>query len=159
MNSDSLFSPNWEKLHLEDFTLSFGDVVALKQGNQIIQGLVLDFSQDTGGLWYGICFLEKNKLFGRKIPSGFFKNPIDLLDLTYLNEDFINILTIKKNIRINFNKIGIGARWPANNIESFLQSYYQGIDARIKTKNTSFFKLFSFNPLHECYFDIEKILA
>lgn len=86
MNSDHLFSPNWEQLNLDNFTLSFGDIVFLKQENHIIQGIVLDFSQDNGGQWYGICFLEKNKLFGRKIPSGFSKNTVNLLDLTYLNE-------------------------------------------------------------------------
>lgn len=76
-----------------------------------------------------------------------------------MNECAINTLTIKKNVKVNFNKIGIGAKWPVNNIDNFLQSYHQGIVKRAKTKTTSFFKLFALNPLLDCYFDLETILA
>ena len=97
MNTNQLFSPNWEELNLEDFSLNFGDIVSLKKENQLIKGIVLDFSADNAGKWYGICFLENTQLFGRKIPNGLFGNHIDLLDFVYINETAIHNLYFDKS--------------------------------------------------------------
>lgn len=159
MNSNNLFKPNWEKLNLVDFKLSFGDIVSIKHDRQLIKGIVLDFSEDEGGKWYGICFLENNRLFGSKIPHGFSNKFIELLELIYLNESTISSLQIGKKTKVDLKKVKIGSKSVAKNIEFYIQQYSQGINQRIKVKNSPPSTLFSLNPLNECYFHIDKILV
>lgn len=159
MNTNYHFSPNWEKLNIEDFNLHFGDIVSLKKENQLIQGIVLDFSEDIEGKWYGICFIEKGKLFGRKISNGFFGKRIDLLNLVYLNEAAIHNLHVDKNLSINFEKIGIGSKCPTQDISFYAQCFHDGIEQRIKDKIFIKPSFFSLNPKQECYFDIKEIMT
>ncbi len=159
MNSNDFFNPNWENLNLADFKLSFGDIVSIKRDYQIIKGIVLDFSEDEGGKWYGICFLENDKLFGSKIPHGFSNKFIDLLELIYLNETVISNLQHDGNFKIDLKKIGIGSKSVTENINFYIQQYNLGINQRIKTKTSWLTKVFSLSSPRKCYFDIKEILA
>lgn len=158
MQAQSLFQPNWEELNLSEFTYAFGDKIKFVFDNNERQGVIIDFSEDEGGKWYGICFLNKEELFGRQIPSGFSGDCVDLLDVSYLNEAAIDMLSKIGTYDINIEKVGIGARNSASKLESLEGDYTRGIEQRNKEQTDCKKSSFALNPIHECYFLIDTIL-
>ena len=155
-NPPKLFQPDWDGLNHENFALELGEEIELESDK--IKGVVLDFSEDEGGKWYGICFLNKKKLFGRQIPSGFSKDCIDLLDFTFLHQTIINSLKRNGKREIDINKIGKGSIDTAKGIDEIIRSYNYGIEQRNKEQTPCDENLMKLNPVNECYFEIEKIL-
>lgn len=84
-DTSAILGLDWEGLNLEEFRLSFGDEILFESDEDSIRGLIVDFSYDEGGRWYGICFLRGAELFGTRIPVGFSGNScVDLLEVCYL---------------------------------------------------------------------------
>ena len=154
-NQNDFFKPNWKGLNLENFSLEFGEEIELESHK--IRGVVLDFSKDEGGKWYGVCFLNKENLFGRQIPSGFSKDCIDLLDFTFIHQSIIDSLKRNGKRKIDINKVGIGSIDAAKEIEEIIISYNYGIEQRNKEQTPCGKNIMNLNPVNECYFQIAKI--
>ena len=144
-------------LTLNKFNFEFGDIVNIKSDQQI-SGIIVDFTEDEGGRWYGLCFTYGNYIFGRQIPNGLNGECIDLLDISYLNDRSDSILIKKGNLKLDFHKIGIGSISPAKNYEELVRDYSFGIEQRKKTQSDCKSSKFELKPINECYFEIDDIL-
>nr|MBI1229200.1 hypothetical protein [Cytophagales bacterium] len=65
-----MMQPNWTGLNIESFPVKFGQILKFDSDSAKITAIVLDFSEDEGGQWIGVSFIDQNRLFGRQIPSG-----------------------------------------------------------------------------------------
>ncbi|HOY14470.1 MAG TPA: hypothetical protein PLY70_15085 [Saprospiraceae bacterium] len=159
MSTPEIFQPNWEGITLSDFKFKFGDKVQFEVEKQKRIGLIVDFTEEEGGKWVGICFMNnENQLFGRQIPSGFSNNCIDLLDISYLNENGFDELEIIGNYEIDKKKIGIGSKSPAANIHELERDFMHGIDQRKMRPTNCKTSKSMLNPVNECYFELQKIM-
>ncbi len=156
-NSPEIFRTNYGKINDKNLKLKFGDSIEFDIDNQKINAIVLDIKQENNENWFGLCFLNNNQLFGRKIPQGFNGDCIDLYDLTFLNEKGLNNYKILKNIKINFNKVGFGSDSPVINESEILRDYNWGIKLRKKEETPCEKKLRKLDPVNECYFALNKI--
>lgn len=152
------FKPNWEGLNFEKFAFKFGDKFAFSSNNQLRQGIILDFYEAEDGQWYGVCFLNKDQLFGRQIPSGFSEKCIDLLDLSYLHEDNLKKLEYVERVNIDVEKVGIGAKRVDNSLLKLKNGFDYGLEQRKKEQTDCNEGKFSLNPVNECYFELDKIM-
>ena len=158
MNTPEFFQPNWQEINLAEFRFKFGDKIQFEVEKQTRKGVVVDFSEDEGGKWIGICFMNRENLFGRQIPSGFTNNCVDLLDISYLNENGFDEIEIIGKYEINKKKIGIGSMSPTSNKEELERDYQRGIEQRRKEQTECRKSVYMQNPVNECYFQINKIL-
>lgn len=153
--NDQLVSPNplWLELARE-LKLQFGQRVRI---NEEIEAVVIDVKKEEGGVWYGLCYLNNNKLFGRQIPNGIvFTTCVDMLDVTYLNESGIDLVKKLDLINLSNSSIKFGSEFPAATMEDLIRNYKFGLERR-KLKQTPFDEdIFGLNPVRECYFDLEK---
>ena len=153
-----MMQPNWTGLDIESFPVKFGQVLKFDNDSTKITAIVLDFSEDEGGQWIGVTFIDQNRLFGRQIPSGMINTKcLDLLDLTYIQRDALTDYEIVETIMVNKSKIGIGSQSPATSFSEIKRDFEWGIEQRKKEETPCDKGLTDLNPVRECYFDIEKI--
>lgn len=158
MNTPEFFQPNWQEINLSELIFKFGDKIQFEVAKQTRKGIIVDFSEDEGGKWIGICFMNNEKLFGRQIPSGFSNNCVDLLDISYLNENGFDEIEIIGKYEIDKTKIGIGSKSPTSNKEELERDYQRGVERRIKQQTECGESIKMLNPVNECYFQLKNIL-
>lgn len=149
---------NWTGLEIESFPVKFGQILNFDNESTEIKAVVLDFSEDEGGQWIGVSFIDQNRLFGRQIPSGMISiKCFDLLDLTYIKKEALIDYEVVETIAINKTKVGIGSQSTATNFSEIKRDFDRGIEQRKKKQTPCDKGLTDLNPVRECYFDIEKI--
>ena len=149
---------NWTGLAIESFPVKFGQILKFNSDSTEITAIVLDFSTDEGGQWFGVSFIDQNRLFGRQIPSGLINTKcLDLLDLTYIQRDALIDFEVLETISVNKEKVGVGSQSPATNISEIKRDFDRGIEQRKKEQTPCDKGLTDLNPVRECYFDIKKI--
>ena len=156
-NTPEIFLTNYGKIDDKNLKLKFGDLIEFVIKNQKINAIVLDIKQENNENWFGLCFLNNNRLFGRNIPQGFNGDCIELYDLTFLNERGLIDYKVLKNLKINFKKVGFGSDSPAINETEVLRDYKLGIELRKKIETPCEKKLRNLNPVNECYFPLNQI--
>jgi hypothetical protein len=153
-----MMQPNWTGLDIDSFPVKFGQILKFDNDSAEIKAIVLDFSEDEGGQWIGVTFIDQNRLFGRQIPSGLINTKcLDLLDLTYIQRDALIDFEVLETIAVNKTKVGIGSQSPATNFSEIIRDFDWGIQQRKKEQTPCDKGLTDLNPVRERYFDIEKI--
>ena len=152
-----IFQTNYEKYKSENLRLQFGDLIKIK--NTEFRGVVCDVSKGEGGIWFGIIFMSnEKKLFSRSIPNGLSDDCINLFDFTYLNEKGLHEIEKIESIKVNFEKIGIGARSAAINREELIRDFETGIKNRNEIETPCEQKIKFLEPVNENYRDLNQIL-
>lgn len=151
-----LMKPNWKGIKTEKLKLKIGDIVAIYPSKYCYIGVVMDFDQDEGGVWYGISLskyrwidsyqkkISDLDFFGRRIPSGFTGNFVDCYDLLYINEDIVNKqIIVIGNIDIDVNKISIGSICPITSLMQIETEYAKQIKERVNSNkgDEKYFKI------------------
>ncbi len=150
--------PDWTGISVDDIPVEFGQVLKFENDSIVFTAVVLDFNQDEGGKWIGLCFVDNNRLFGRQIPNGIVNTIcLDLLDFSYLQIDGLSDFQIVETLKIDKNKVGIGLISPVLNLVELNRDYNYGIEQRKKEQTPYDKRLTDLNPVRECYFNIEKI--
>jgi len=153
-----MMQPNWTGIDIENLPVKFGQIIKFDNDSLTLNAIVLDFSEDEGGQWIGICFIDSNRLFGRQIPNGMINTTcLDLLDLTYIQKDSLLDYEIVETVRVNKTKIGIGSQSTATNFDEIKRDFNWGIEQRKKEQTPCDEEITALNPVRECYFDLEKI--
>jgi hypothetical protein len=153
-----VMQPNWTGLDIESFPVKFGQILKFENDSSEIRGIVLDFSEDEGGQWIGVSFIDQNRLFGRQIPSGMiYTKCLDLLDLTYIQREALIDFEVLEVITVNKSKVGIGSQSTATSFVEIKRDFDRGIEQRKKEQTPCDKGLTDLNPVRECYFEIEKI--
>ncbi len=111
--------------------------------------IVIDYSKDEGGLWYGLCFtdyldtltpklaqIRDNRIFGRKIESSIDKNGFIIgLDLEFVNDSCFKMNSSKFHKIGNFSlineKIKNGSYGASNNYSKMLYIFHRGLEKRM----------------------------
>jgi hypothetical protein len=128
-----MMQPNWIGLDIESFPVKFGQILKFENDSAEIRGIVLDFSEDEGGQWIGVSFIDQNRLFGRQIPSGMINTKcLDLLDLTYIQREALIDFEVLETITVNKSKVGIGSQSPATTLSEIKRNFDWGIEQRKK---------------------------
>jgi len=167
-----IMKPNWDGIKTEKLKFKIGDAVSIFIDKQYYIGVVMDFNQDQAGVWYGICLsnyrggLPNQKdisvlnFFARKIPNGFNGNCIDCYDLTYLNENSSSTKNIRvvDNLKIDINKISIGASSPAKDLKQLESNYFNGIKVRQQKPTECGEEIMNPKRVAERYFKIDNVL-
>ncbi|HYV95404.1 MAG TPA: hypothetical protein VE978_26760 [Chitinophagales bacterium] len=155
-----------------------GDCIRVKiDSGNYIAGIVLDFSKDEGGLWYGVCFtnyldtiapdistIKSAKLFGRKVQSeidarGYFIG----LDFCFILDSCISSLDeeikLLGNIKLDNAKIRLGAETTASTYYRLVAAYKWARGRRLLPPDDyrRQFKLDKFRP--EEYFYVKEFMA
>jgi len=160
-SSDSIpenMQPNWTGIDIDKIPVRFGQALKFKNDSLDLTAVILDFDEDEGGKWVGLCFIDRDKLFGRQIPKGMINTTcLDLLDLTYIQIDGLHDFEIVETLNLNKNKIGIGSISTAKNLTELARDFNDGIEQRKKEQTPCNKGLTNFNPVRECYYDIGKI--
>lgn len=150
--------PNWQGIDIKALPVRFGQILRFKKDNRVINAIVLDFDKDEGGIWIGMCFINKAKLFGRQIPNRWINATcLDLLDLQYLNYKGLKQYQIIDNIKVDKDKVGIGSITPILNLTELMEEYNRGIEQRKKKQTPCNEGLTNEKSVRECYFDVEAI--
>jgi len=109
--------------------------------------IVIDFSKDEGGLWYGLCFINyydtirpvkaniiDHKLFGRKVQSSQNKEGyIIALDSEFINDSCLRMNKSKINVIGHFSLIDelkIGSEGATSDYNKMIASFKYGLDKR-----------------------------
>ena len=151
-----IFRTNYDRYKDRKFELNFGDIVRIN--NTQYKGIICDLSEDEGGLWYGILYMDRNEnLFSRSIPNGSRGNCFKLFDITYLNYKGQNSVTKIATIKLDFNKIGIGGRSPAINENDLIRNYLQGIEKRKMKETPCEEKMKLLEPVNENFRSLDEI--
>jgi hypothetical protein len=154
----SVMRPNWEGINVDSLPVKFGQILRFEKDTNSVDAIVLDFDKDEKGIWVGLCLLNKNRLFGRQIPSGLVNTGcIDLLDLTYLNIEALEKYKEVELLNIKREEVGIGSIAPALSLEELHQSFEFGVDQRKKKQTPCNTELTNSDAIRECYFELEKI--
>jgi hypothetical protein len=166
-----IMKPNWDGIKTEKLKFKIGDVVSIFIDKQYYIGVVMDFNQDQAGIWYGICLSDYRwvvpnqkdisvlNFFARKIPSGFNGNCIDSYDLTYLNENSsTKNIRVVDNLKIDINKISIGASSPAKDLKQLESNYFNGIKVRQQKPTECGEEIMNSKRVAERYFNIDNAL-
>lgn len=166
-----LMRPNWDGIKTEKLKFKIGDVVSIFIDKQYYTAVVMDFNQDQAGIWYGICLssyrwvvpqqkdIRALNFFARKIPNGFNDNCIDSYDLTYLNENSATKnIRVVDNLKIDINKISIGASSPAKDLKQLEADYFNGIKVRQRKPTECDEKIMNPERVAERYFKIDYVL-
>jgi hypothetical protein len=155
---NDIFRPDWSGIDTARIDFKFGDIVRLNLQEEYVDAVVLDFSQDETGIWIGFCFLYNGKLFGRQIPSGFLNREcVDLLDIVYVQQDFLTTEMIIDNLQPDINTIRLGAITAANNYSDLINAFNYGLEQRKKEPTPCDKGLTSPNSVRERYFEIVMI--
>lgn len=150
--------PDWKGISLDNIPVKFGQILQFSNDSIQLEAIILDFDEDEGGKWIGLCFIDNNRLFGRQIPSGIINTTcLDLLDFSYLQIDGLINFKVIQTMNINKTKIGIGAISPVRNLTELNRDFKHGIVQREKIQIPCGQGLTDLNPVRECYFEIEKI--
>ena len=151
-----MLNPNWDGIETKNLKLKFGQIVTFKKENEKIRAIVLDFNKDEKGIWYGLCFFNNNKLFGRKVPNGLVDvECMKLIDLTYLNEKGLGEFEIISNEKLDLTKIGIGSTGSALTYSDLLRNYSYGLKKRLQ-KETPCNDILNSRAIRECYFGLSN---
>jgi len=153
-----MMQPNWKGINIESFPVKFGQILKFDIDSAKITAVVLDFSEDEGGQWIGVSFIDQNRLFGRQIPSGMINTKcLDLLNLTYIKKDALTDYEVVETITVNKTKVGIGSQSTATSFFEIKRDFDRGIKQRKKEQTPCNKGLTDLNPVRECFFEIEKI--
>ena len=117
----------------------------------------MDIKKEDSNYWFGICFLNGNELFGRKIPQGFSGDCIELYDLSYVKDESLKNFIVSKNIKLNYEIISAGSDSPITDLKDIERDYNLGIKNRKKPQTPCKEKLLELSPVNECYINIKKI--
>jgi hypothetical protein len=156
-NVPEMFQTNFKSAKFLKSNFKYGDILDFTMNNKKISGIIIDIQPEQNENLIGICFISNGKLFGRKIPDGITENCIELLDITFINEKSLNNFEIKSNEKLNFSKIGIGSRSPANDLRDIFRDFETGIQDRKKKETSCSEKFKTLNPINECYFALQQI--
>ncbi|UJF29360.1 hypothetical protein L0B70_11015 [Kaistella sp. 97-N-M2] len=148
---------NYGKIDDKNLKLKFGDLIEISMSNKIFKGIVLDIKKQDSNYWFGICFLNGNKLFGRKIPHGFNGDCIELYDLSYVKDESLKNFKVSKNMKLNYEIISAGSDSPIIDLKNIERDYNLGIENRRKIQTPCAEKLLELNPVNECYINLKKI--
>ncbi|WP_207424599.1 hypothetical protein [Desertivirga brevis] len=150
--------PDWKGIDISELPVNFGQILRFKKDNDVIDALVMDFDKDEGGIYIGLCFFYKTKLFGRQIPSGWINTQcLNLLDGIYLNIDGLKQYQVISQIKVDRGKVGIGSINPISNVNELMVEYRKGIEQRKKKQTPCNEGLTDEKSVRECYFDVETI--
>ncbi len=150
--------PDWKGIDLNEMPVKFGQILRFEKDSNVINAIALDFDKDEGGIWIGLCFINKTNIFGRQIPSGWINTKcLDLLDLQYLNNEGLKQYQIIDQIKVNRDKVGIGLITPVSNVEDLMLEYKRGIEQRKKKQTSCDEGLIDEESVRECYFNVKKI--
>ncbi|WP_282629821.1 hypothetical protein [Empedobacter sedimenti] len=154
-DNKTISETNYGKIDDSDLKFKFGDITLFEDTN--IKAVVIDIIKEDNKTFYGISFMMNDNIFGRRIPEGFEGNCVDLIDILYVEENYLTNKKIKviKQENLNFKKIGIGAYGYINNYEEILSDYKKGIEIR-KLEQTPCTNFAELNPIHDQYFDINQ---
>lgn len=151
--------PNWEDVSMNDFPVKLGQVLKFKINAAEFSAIVLDFNEEEGTKWLGLCFIKGNDVFGRQIPNGLINTTcLDLLDFSYLKLEGLQNFQVVQSYSINKSKVGIGSMGTAKNVSELLSSYEFGILQRKKKQTPCAEGLVALDAVRACYFGIEKIV-
>lgn len=151
--------PDWTGISLDNIPVKFGQILQFNKDSIQLTAIVLDFDEDEGGKWIGLCFIDNNRLFGRQIPSGLINTTcLDLLDFSYLHIDGLKNFNVIQTENVNKEKIGVGAISPVLNLAELDRDFKRGIAQREKEQTPCDQGLADLYPVRECYFEIEKII-
>jgi hypothetical protein len=126
-----------------------GDCISFTiDNNQIGAAIVIDFSKDEGGLWYGLCFtdyldtvqpdlskIKKQRLAGRRIESSLGKNGYIIgFDTEFVNDSCFRLhddqFKLIGNLTLKTDKIRLGAEGATNDYEDFILSFQYSRERR-----------------------------
>ena len=153
-----MMQPEWTGIEVNTLAVKFGQVLKFDNDSIDLTAIVLDFNEDEGGQWIGVCFIDRDRLFGRRIPNGMNSGKcIDLLDLTYIRKDALIGYQIIGMIPVNRTKVGIGSQSPVVDPDGIIRDFVRGM-ARRKERQTPCDKgLLDPASVRECYLDIGTI--
>lgn len=149
--------PEWRDLDTSKLELKFGDILRLTNGATKMDAIVLDFDKETSGIWYGICFIQNDSLFGRKIPSGISGGCLELLDLTYFQLKKIQTPSIIDFIDVDIRRVGIGSITAVEGAPEIFAAAQRARAERRKKQTPCEQKTLKLNPVNECYLPLAKI--
>lgn len=150
-----MFRTNYGKIDDKTLPLKFGDLVRVT-GSQV-DAIVLDVKNEEGVNWFGLCFMQNNSLFARRIPNGYSSSCLQLLDFTYVKETGLDALKRIGTVPIDFNKIGIGADGAAINREEILRSFEIGVKERQRPETPCEAKVSTLEPVNGYYRNLQEI--
>jgi hypothetical protein len=126
-----------------------GDCISFTiDSNLIGAAIVIDFSKDEGGLWYGLCFtdyldsvqpdllkIKNQRLVGRKIESSLDNNGYIIgLDTEFVKDScfLLNVDHIKVigNLTLKTDKIRLGAQGATKDYKDLISSLQYGRERR-----------------------------
>ena len=127
-----------------------GDCISFKiDSNLIGAAVVIDYSKDEGGLWYGLCFtdyldsvqpditmIKKHRLFGRKIASSLDKNGFIIgLDTEFVNDSCFQLhkdqFKLIGSLILKNDKIKLGAQGATNDYKEMISYFQYGRERRM----------------------------
>ncbi|WP_207531814.1 hypothetical protein [Desertivirga arenae] len=150
--------PDWKGIDISELPVKFGQILRFKKDSNVIDAIIVDFDKDERGIWIGLCFINKTKLFGRQIPSAWISSQcLNLLDLAYLNTDGLKQYEVISQIKVDRGKVGIGSITPVSNVNELMVEYENGIKQRKKKQTPCNEELTDEKSVRECYFDVETI--
>ncbi|MFI5219784.1 MAG: hypothetical protein ACHQNT_09875 [Bacteroidia bacterium] len=154
-----------------------GDCLAFKiDSSNYIAGIVMNFSKDEGGLWYGFCFtdyldtiipdistIKSKNIYGRKIQStiddkGYFVG----LDFEYMSDSCIKSLNEKSkligNLKLDTTKIELGSEGATRDYSEFIEMFKFGRKRRLLPPDDyrEILKLDKFRP--DEYFSVNTFI-
>ncbi|MGL5236270.1 MAG: hypothetical protein ACRC8Z_16210 [Empedobacter falsenii] len=153
--NNTVSETNYDKIDDSVLKFKFGDIILFEDTN--VKAVVIDIFKEDNKIFYGISFMVNDNIFGRRIPEGFEGNCVNLIDILYVEENYLTNKKIKviKQENLNFKKIRIGAYGYINSYEEILRNYKKGIEIR-KLEQTPCTNLTELKPIHEQYFDINQ---
>ena len=143
--------PKYKPIDINELKFKIGDCVSFK-ADSINTGaaIVIDYSKDEGGIWYGLCFtdyfdtlapdfskISAKKIFGRKIESALNNDGFVIgLDCVFVNDSCFDTNASKfhkiGNFRLKSEKIDIGSHAATNDYSHILDAFYRGLKKRKK---------------------------
>ncbi|WP_188051749.1 hypothetical protein [Flavobacterium sp. GP15] len=166
-----IMKPNWDGITPENIKYKFGDAVSIFIDKQYYIGIIMDINQDKAGIWYGICLSDYRSIipnqkkinelnfFARNIPSGFSGDCVSCYDLSYLNENSVSKnIRVFENVKIDIDKISIGASSPAKNLKQLENDYFNAIKVRKQKPTECDEEILNPKRVAERYFKIENVL-
>ena len=138
-------------LPIDSTELNFekGDCISFKVDSILVGvAIVIDFSKDVGGLWYGLCFtdyldsvtpelskIKNQRLVGRKIESSLDRNGFIIgLDIEFINDscfrDNPDLFKHIGKLTLVCDKIKFGAKGATNDYNDMITVFQYGRERR-----------------------------
>ncbi len=137
------------KINESELKYKKGDYLSFRVDTNLYgTAVVIDYSKDEGGLWYGLCFtnyldinhpdtanIDTLSFYGRKIESKFEDKGYFIgLDIEFVNDSCF-MLNDKKfqligNVKLALNKIKFGAQGATSEYNSMISSFKFGREKR-----------------------------